>query len=83
MIDLITIENQNTFTVKGATKIRTSTPSSAVIEAGENCLIVTGSDMEVKKLDLDNKEVVLAGKFSVVKFLRGNEKQSFLKRIFK
>ncbi len=83
MIDLITIENQNVFTVKGATKVRTSTPSSAVIEAGENCLIVTGSDMEVKKLDLDNKEVVLAGKFSVVKFQHGNEKQSFLKRIFK
>lgn len=83
MNNLITIENQNNININGATKVCSSTQNQAVVEAGENTIIISGSELEVKKLDLDNKEVSFSGKISNIKFTGKTEKQPFLKRIFK
>lgn len=70
--------------IKGATKVISSTQTQAVIETTENTIVVTGTEIEVKKLNLDECEVCLQGKFANFKFgaLNG-KKQPFLKRIFK
>lgn len=83
MNDIISIENRNQITIKGATKVSSSTQNQAVVEANDCTIIITGSELEVKKLDLDNKEVSFSGKISNLKFTSRGEKQSLMKRIFK
>ena len=83
MSNLLTVENENVLTIKGATKVASSTQTQGVVETGDSTIVITGSALEVKKLDLDNKEVVFSGKISGIKFNSKAEKQPFLKRIFK
>lgn len=83
MSELVSIENQNLIVVKGATKVCSATQNQAVVLCDETTIVITGNEMEVKKLDLDNKEVCFSGKINNVKFSNKSEKQPFLKRIFK
>lgn len=70
--------------IKGATKVVSSTQNQAVIESKDSLIIITGNDIEVKRLNLEDGEVELGGKFTSIKFTQGGGKrQSFLKRIFK
>ena len=70
--------------IKGATKVTSSTPTQAMIELGGNAIVATGNGIEVKKLNLDEGEVVLSGKFSNMKLSEASgAKGSLLKRIFK
>ncbi len=83
MAELISIENQKKLYVKGATKVKSSTSTFAVIETSDSTININGSELEVIKLDLENKEVIISGNISQIKFLNNSPKQSFLKRIFK
>ena len=70
--------------IKGATKVVSSTQNQAVIENNEALIVIGGSDIEVKKLNLDDKEVELKGKFTNIKFTHaGAKKVPLMKRIFK
>lgn len=74
----------NILTIKSAKKMLSSTATQAVIETASTSVIITGSNLEVKKLDLENGEVCLAGKVSNIKLSAvGVSKPSLLKRIFK
>lgn len=77
---ILHLEN-NILEIHGATKVVSSEPTQAVIEMGENGVIVSGNDIEVKSLNLENGEVWLAGKISNIKF--SGKKQPLFKRIFK
>ena len=76
------IEN-NLIIIKGATKIISSTPSQAIIETGECGIVITGNNIEVKSLNLEENEVCISGQASNIKFSSSVKKQPFLKRIFK
>lgn len=79
----LTLDSNNFLTIFGATKVVSSTQSQAVIEQGETTIVITGSDLEVKKLDLDNKEVAISGRITNLKFSGKAEKIPLMKRIFK
>lgn len=83
MQELICIENEKAVSVKGAKKIISSTPTQTIIQTQSSSVIFSGSQMEVKKLDIENGEVVLSGDIYNVKFSRKTEKQPLFKRIFK
>ena len=83
MSNFISIENQNSININGATKVVSSTQNQAVVESEETSIIISGSDLEVKKLDLDNKEVSFSGKITNIKFSSNSQKLPLLKRIFK
>lgn len=70
--------------ISGATKIVSSTQTQAVIETENDGIIISGSDIEVKGLDLEKGETIISGKFSNIKFSKAKEKKiPFVKRIFK
>lgn len=70
--------------IKGATKIISSTQTQAVVETSESGIIITGTEIEVKKLNLDEQEVIIGGKFTNLKLGSLNTKKTpLLKRIFK
>lgn len=69
--------------IKGATKVVSSVSNQAVVETEEKTIIILGQNIEVKKLNLEEKEVCLQGNFSQLKFASAANKVPFLKRIFK
>ena len=73
----------NTLTIKGATKIISSTPTQAAVETGEKAIVVTGTNIEVKSLNLDQGEVLFEGNFAIIKLEASVKKVPLLKRLFK
>ena len=70
--------------IKGATKVVSSAPNQAVVEAGAGAILITGNEIEVKSLNLDDGIVCLFGKFSNIKFGNASgKKQPLFKIIFK
>ena len=69
--------------LQGLTKVVSSSQSQAVVQCGDSLIVLTGGNIEVKKLELEKGEVCLEGDFVNIKLSAQREKQSFLKRIFK
>ncbi len=83
MEDKVIIDSRKLITIFGATKVISSTLTQAVVEVNDATMIISGSNMEVVKLNLDDKEVEFSGEIKEVKYSHKQEKTSFLKRIFK
>ena len=77
------LNSENLLTLTGAKKIISCTPAQCVVETTTNKIVILGQNIEVKKLDLDNGEIVLQGDFTNIKLQTSTEKKSLLKRIFK
>lgn len=69
--------------LQGVTKVISSSQTQAVLQCGENVIVLTGNNIEVKKLELESGEVCLQGNFVNIKLSAQKEKQPLLKRIFK
>ena len=83
MEDKVIIDSRKLITIFGATKVISSTLTQVVVEINDATMIISGSNMEVVKLNLDDKEVEFSGEIKEVKYSHKQEKTSFLKRIFK
>lgn len=74
----------NCLEIKGAVKVVSSSQSQAVVETVDNGVVITGTEIEVKKLNLDEQEVIFSGKFINLKFgTISIKKVPLYKRIFK
>lgn len=82
-METITIEDRKTIIINGATKVISTTQTQAIIEIEDTNLVVSGTNIEVTKLDLNNKVVEFAGNINSVKYMSKTEKKPLLKRIFK
>lgn len=83
MNEKIIIENRNQISICGATKVLTSTATQAIVEVGDCNIVISGNNLEVKKLNLESKEVEFSGEISGIKYTKKAEKISFIKRVFK
>ena len=79
----ICIEDRKKLTIVGATRVVSATDTQAVVEIGGSNVIISGTNMEVTKLDLDNKEVCFSGTINGLKYAQKVEKGNFIKRLFK
>lgn len=77
------IEDRKKLILTGATKVISSTSTQAVVEVGDTNIVISGTNIEVTKLDLDNKTVTFSGNINSVKYTAKTEKTSLLKRMFK
>ena len=77
------LEDRKILKLSGATKVISSTNTQAVVEMSENHIVVTGNNLEITKLDLENKEVSFSGEVNSIKFTQKVEKKSLFKRLFK
>ena len=82
-MESICIEDRKKLTLIGATKVISSTNTQAVVEVGGCNVVITGSDIEVVKLNLENKEVVFSGTINSLKYTQKAEKTNVFKRLFK
>lgn len=84
MSECLTVENYEKIELQGATKVVSATTTQAVVETSTKTIIVTGANLEITKLDLDNHLVCMSGSISNLKFsLSSGQKPGLLKRIFK
>ena len=83
MASSIYIDDQKNIIIKGAKKVVSSTTTQAVVEIINSSICISGNEIEVKKLDLENGEVCFVGIVSNIKFSNPSEKIPLLKRIFK
>lgn len=79
----ITIEDRKNIKIKGASKVLSSTNNQTVVEIHDCNLVLTGSGLELTKLDLENKEVFISGEINSLKYTRKSEKVGFIKRLLK
>ena len=82
-MESICIEDRKKLTIKGATKVISATDSQAVVEIGGSNVVISGTNIEVTKLDLDNKEVCFSGNINGLKYAQKTEKVNIIKRLFK
>ena len=82
-MESIFIEDRKTIIVKGATKVISSTATEAIVETNGTNLIINGANLEITKLNLQDKEVSISGTINSVKYSAKHEKVGLLKRIFK
>ena len=82
-MESIFIEDRKKLTLMGATKVVSSTNTQAVVEVAGSNVVLSGSNIEVIKLDLDNKQVVFSGNVTAVKYVQKGDKTPILKRLFK
>ena len=54
MNECLTLENYEKLEIKGAKKVASATATQAVVETETKTVVITGSSLEVTKLDLDN-----------------------------
>lgn len=82
-MESLCIEDRKKLILTGATKVISSTSTQAVVEVGDTNIVISGTNIEVTKLDLDNKTVTCSGNINSVKYTAKTEKTSLLKRMFK
>ncbi len=82
-MESVLIEDRKKITLHGATKVISSTSTQAVVEINETCAVITGNNIEVIRLNLENKEVVFSGNFISLKYTQKQEKTGLIKRLFK
>ena len=73
----------NLLSITGVKKVISCSPTQSVIETENEKIVISGNDIEAKKIDLQNGEVCLYGLFHNIKLQTSSEKKSLLKRIFK
>ncbi len=83
MNECLLLENYQNLEIKGAKKIVSATANQTVVETETKTIVISGSNLEVVKLDLDNLVVCLSGNVANIKLSSGEKKIGLLKRIFK
>lgn len=78
----ITMVNRNHMTIVGIEKVVSVKPDLVQLKSNNGDLSITGQNIEVTKLDLDEHTLMLNGKFDGVKYIE-NTKTPLLKKIFK
>lgn len=79
---IITLENRNKLTITGVEKMISVKPDLLQISTNMGNLQILGENMEMSKLDLDQKIVEVAGRINQIRFL-DDKKQPIFKRIFR
>ena len=82
MEEVLHVEGE-TLLLGGVSKVVSTTQNQSVVEVGEKLVVVSGENIEVVSLNLEEGKLCLKGKFLNIKFGNGRKKTSLLKRIFK
>lgn len=78
----IVLVNRNKLSLSGVEKVLSAKEDLIQVLTNEEGLVITGSDLQVTKLDQESGAVEIEGKIDALKFTTGY-KDSFWKRIFK
>lgn len=75
--------NRKNLSLTGIEKVVGISDSELLVEVDGVALSIQGSDMEVKKLDVDSGVLEIEGLINSMKYFDKKQKVNFIKRIFK
>ena len=78
----LTLDNRKHLSMTGIDKVISIKPELLQVKSLLGDIIITGQNIEVTKLDLDQHTISLNGKFDSIKYVENN-KTPLLKKIFK
>lgn len=81
MDSTITLTNQTNLFLSGVDKVITVCPTEVIVQQGGKRLCILGEKMEIQRLDLENKILIIDGVVFQMKY--AVKKQSLVRRIFK
>ena len=81
MDSTITLTNQENLFLSGVEKVVSVCPTELIVVLAGKKLCVLGENMEIQRLDLENKILIIDGLVNSIKF--SAPKKGFVKRIFK
>ncbi len=81
MQSVITLTNRENLNILGVTKVYGVSQAEVLVEVEGEKLAITGENMEVQALDVENKVLTITGKVNGMKF--SAPKVPLYKRIFK
>lgn len=73
MPSLVTIENRNSLKLTGVEKLFYSVQNETLVQTSYGKLLITGSNLTVKRIALDQNILELEGRINSLKYV-GNEK---------
>lgn len=79
----LTLTNRVKLTVSGVEKVFESNPQKLQLKVAGDIMQITGSDLNVTRLDTTSGVLELGGKIDCIKYSGSLDKGSLLKRIFK
>lgn len=82
MEHILNIANRKEISISGITKVVSVKPDLVQLKTCQGDMIISGKDLEVTKLDLENHTLNLSGTFCGLKYLE-TTKTPLLKKIFK
>ena len=78
----LTLDNRKHLSMTGIDKVISIKPELLQVKSFLGDIVITGQNIEVTKLDLDQHTISLNGKFDSIKYVENN-KTPLLKKIFK
>lgn len=80
----IILTNRKELSLNGVQKVNSATENVVNLKCNQTDLIIQGSDLHIKKLDIEQRFVEIEGQVDSMKYTKGSSKKNgFIKRIFK
>lgn len=80
----MTLENRKKLTVTGAEDVVSSNETQLVIRTSLGMLSITGKNLQIRKLNIDDGSVAVDGdSIDMLKYTEAAEKSGMLRRMFK
>lgn len=81
MDSTITLTNQTNLFLSGVEKVISVCPTELIVMIAGQKLCILGQNMEIQRLDLENKILIIDGLVTLIKYQA--KKQGLIKRMFK
>lgn len=78
----LTLTSRKHLTITGVDKVVSVKPELLQLKSNAGDIVISGHNIEVTKLDVEQHTIVLTGKFDNIKYIE-NTKTPLLKKIFK
>ncbi|PRX21815.1 sporulation protein YabP [Orenia metallireducens] len=79
----LTLSNREYLELTGVTEVINFTEDAILLESNLGNLTISGENLHVKHLDLENSQLVVTGYVTELKYNQEGKAENFIKRLFK
>ena len=79
----VTLINRNNLTITGVEKVYETNENKVQLKVTNSNLIISGEGLNIARLDVESGVVQVDGNINELKYLSGENKGNFFKKIFK
>lgn len=80
---LVNLVNRTKLTITGVEKVYETNENKVQLKASDSNLLVVGEGLNIARIDVESGIVEIDGKVNELKYLLGENKGNFFKKIFK